>query len=117
MPLLARMAGAAIEPFDASLTEAGQTLGASRAYCFRRIALPLLAPAVVAGAALIFATNLGEFAASILVATTRNKPISLRIQEILHDGVIVEAAAYSVVLTVLVALVFVVARRFSTRLL
>ena len=116
VPLLSRMAGAAIEPFDATLMEAGQTLGASRLYCFRRIALPLLAPAVVAGFALVFATNLGEFAASILVATTRNKPISLRIQEILHDGVLVEAAAYSVVLMVMVMVVFVLARRFATRL-
>jgi iron(III) transport system permease protein len=116
VPLLTRMAGAAIEPFDGALLEAAQTLGASRAYCFRRIAFPLLAPAVVAGCALVFATNLGEFAASILVATTRNKPISLRIQEILHDGVIVEAAAYSVVLTVMVALVFILARRFTARL-
>ncbi len=61
--------------------------------------------------------SLGEFAASILVATTQNKPISVRVAEILHDGQLVEAAAYCVVLMVLVGVVFVVARRFTPRLL
>lgn len=117
VPLLARMAGAAIAPFDGALVEAGQTLGAPRGYCLRRIILPLLAPAVVAAVALVFATSLGEFAASILVATPRNKPIAVRIGEILHDGLLVEAAAYSVMLMLLVAAVFVLARRFGSRVI
>ncbi|MBP8132579.1 MAG: iron ABC transporter permease [Candidatus Hydrogenedentes bacterium] len=114
-PLFTRMAAAAIEPFDAALLEAGQTLGASRAYCFRRIVLPLLAPAIAAATALVFATSLGEFVASILLCTAANKPVSVKIGEILHDSLITGASAYSVLLMLLVAGVFLAGRRFSTR--
>lgn len=117
VPLFTRMAAAAIEPLDASLLEAGQTLGASRTYCFRRIVIPLLAPALIAAAALAFATSLGEFVASILLCTASNKPISVKIGEILHDSLITGASAYSVLLMLLVASVFLAGRRFSTRVL
>ncbi|MBN4046712.1 iron ABC transporter permease, partial [bacterium AH-315-P07] len=36
LPLLTRMATASVTQFDATLIEAGQTLGATRFYCFRR---------------------------------------------------------------------------------
>jgi len=117
VPLFTRMAAAAIEPFDASLIEAGRTLGASRAYCFRRIVAPLLAPALIAAAALVFATSLGEFVASILLCTASNKPIAVKIGEILHDSLITGASAYSVLLMLLVTATFVAARRFTSRIL
>jgi iron(III) transport system permease protein len=117
IPLFTRMASAAIEPFDARLIEAGQTLGASRMYCLRRIVLPLLAPAVAAGAALVFATSLGEFVASVLLYLPANKPISIQINEWVRGSMIGTAYAYSVFLMLLVAGTFVFARRFSSRLI
>ncbi|MFA6244814.1 MAG: iron ABC transporter permease [Candidatus Hydrogenedentales bacterium] len=116
MPLLTRMAAAAIEPFDATLIEAGRTLGASRAFCFKRIVLPLLAPAIGAGAALVFANCLGEFVASILLFAPANIPTAVRINEALRGSGIGVAFAYSVFLMLLVGLTFVVARRFASRI-
>lgn len=116
VPLLTRMASAAIEPFDAALIEAGRSLGASRAYCFRRIVLPLIAPAVGAGMALVFATCLGEFVASILLWVPRNIPISVQINSSLRGSGIGEAFAYSVLLMLLVAVTYVLSRRFSSRI-
>ena len=117
LPLFTRMAAAAIEPFDGALIEAGQTLGASRTFCFVHIVLPLLAPAFVAGAALTFAMSLGEFVSSILLCTASNKPIAVKIGEIMHDSVLVDASAYSVLLMLIVAAAFLAARRFSSRVL
>ena len=114
VPLLTRMAGAAIEPFDGALLEAGQTLGASRWYCFVRVALPLLMPAVVAGMALVFATSLGEFVASILLYTPGNLPISVQINMEWRESV-GAAFAYSVLLMILVGITFAASRRLVGR--
>jgi len=116
VPLMARMSAAAIEGFDGSLTEAGQTLGASPAYCFRRIAVPLIAPALAAATALCFATSLGEFVASILVYVPGNLPIAVKINMEWRSSV-GAAFAYSTLLMLLVAASFALARRFSGRLL
>lgn len=117
VPLLTRMAAASIEPFDATLIEAGRTLGASRAYCFRHIVVPLVAPALGAGAALVFATSLGEFVASILLWIPANIPISVQINSAWRGSGIGTAFAYSVFLMVLVALTYLLSRRFASRII
>lgn len=117
VPLLARMAAAAIAPFDASLIEAAQTLGASRWYCFRRIIVPLLVPALVAATALVFASSLGEFVASILLYTPANLPIAIQINMEWRGSGVGSAFAYSVFLMILVTVTFLFARRFSSRII
>ncbi len=114
VPLVTRMAGAAIEVFDGTLIEAGQSLGASRAYCFWHIVVPLIAPAAGAAMALAFATSLGEFVASILLYVPANEPIAVRIFNESRRAV-GPAFAYSVLLMLLVAATFVVSRRFTSR--
>ncbi len=116
IPLLTRMVTAAVEPFDASLIEAGRTLGGSRWYCLRRIITPLLAPALVAGVALIFAMSLGEFVASILLFIPANVPIAVQVYQENRNS-IGTACAYSVLLIVLVSLTFVLSRRVGSRML
>jgi iron(III) transport system permease protein len=115
VPLLTRMATAAVQPFDASLVEAGRTLGASPAYCFKRIVVPLIAPALIAGAALVFALSLGEFVASILLYLPSNVPISVQINMVWRGSGVGSAFAYSVFLMAMVTVIFVVARRLGSR--
>ncbi|MBI2422805.1 MAG: iron ABC transporter permease [Candidatus Hydrogenedentes bacterium] len=114
IPMFTRMAGAAIEPFDGRLVEAGRCLGATKAYCFWRIMLPLLAPAVISALALIFATCLGEFVSSILIYTAQNLPISVRINMAWRSA-IGPAFAYSVVLMAAVTATFILSRRFISQ--
>jgi len=117
VPLLTRIPTAAIAPFDASLLEAGQTLGGTRWFCFTRIVLPLIAPAIAAGTALVFATCLGEFVASILLYVYRNIPISVQIAMMWRGATgIGPAFAYSVLLMLLVAATFIISRRFTSRM-
>ena len=78
----------------------------------RRITLPGLLPALAAGAALAFATGLGEFVASIVLYTHRTRPISLEILSQLRDFDLGAAAAYGVLLMVLVAGAFLFAQRW-----
>ena len=109
------MAAAAIEPFDAGLIEAAQTLGASRAYAFRRVVVPMLAPALAAATALVFATGLGEFVASILLRVPANTPIAVQIDLVRRGSGIGLAFAYSVFLMALVVTTFLLSRRFASR--
>ena len=117
IPLLTRMATAAISQFDASLMEAGRTLGASRMYCLRHIVLPLLAPALVAATALVFATCLGEFVASILLYSPANLPIAIQINMEWRGSGVGSAFAYSVFLMVLVTTTFLISRRLASRII
>lgn len=101
LPLTGRAAFAGLRQLDPALDEAGAALGAGRWLRFRRVTLPMLRPALTAGASLAFLTALGDFVASIVLYTFETRPIaieilsSLRIQE---TGV---AAAYGVLLALL----------------
>jgi sulfate transport system permease protein len=52
---------------DREMEQAAESLGASRITVFRRIILPNLAPAIIAGAGLAFARAVGEFGSLVLI--------------------------------------------------
>lgn len=61
LPLMVLPVYAAIEKFDFRLAEAGYDLYASRAYCLRRVVLPLVRPGIIAGSILVFVPSLGAY--------------------------------------------------------
>jgi molybdate transport system permease protein len=67
-PFYVRTAVAAFETLDPNLPAAARTLGAGPGGVFFRVALPLAAGGLGAGAALAFARGLGEFGATIMFA-------------------------------------------------
>jgi molybdate/tungstate transport system permease protein len=67
-PLVVVTARTAFAGVDAELRETARTLGCSPLATFRRVALPLARPGIVAGLALGFARAMGEFGATMLVA-------------------------------------------------
>ena len=67
-PFYIRTAVAAFEAVDPDLVAASRTLGAGPARTFARVAVPLAAGGLGAGAALAFARGLGEFGATIMFA-------------------------------------------------
>ena len=82
MPFLILTVEAALRQLDTSFEEASRTLGASRWYTFRRVTLPAIRPALVAGAVLAWARALGEFGATITFAgnfpgTTQTMPLAI----------------------------------------
>jgi molybdate transport system permease protein len=68
MPFLVITVEAGLRSMDRRYEDAAATLGAGRWTVFRRITLPMIAPALVAGAALAWARALGEFGATITFA-------------------------------------------------
>ena len=64
-PLMVRAIRLAIEAVDPKLEQAAGTLGASRAWVFVTVTLPLILPGIIAGAILAFAKAMGEFGATI----------------------------------------------------
>ncbi|MCC0026068.1 MAG: molybdate ABC transporter permease subunit [Zhengella sp.] len=64
-PLMVRAMRLSIEAVDPKLEEAGATLGASPAWVFLTVTLPMILPGVIAGAILAFAKAMGEFGATI----------------------------------------------------
>jgi iron(III) transport system permease protein len=106
IPLVTRAAVASFRQFDPALEEASASLGANPLTTARRIALPLILPGLAAGALLAFVTALGEFVASILLYTHRTRPIAIEILSQLRAFDFGTAAAYSVLLIVLIAIVF-----------
>lgn len=64
-PLMVRAIRLSIEAVDKRLEEAAGTLGASRAWVFLTVTLPLIVPGIIAGMVLSFAKAMGEFGATI----------------------------------------------------
>ena len=64
-PLLVRAIRLSIEAVDRKLEAAAGTLGASPAWVFATVTLPLILPGIVAGMILCFAKAMGEFGATI----------------------------------------------------
>ncbi|MFB6128660.1 MAG: ABC transporter permease, partial [Halorhabdus sp.] len=56
-----------VQQVDRTLVEAARTLGHSRLAAFRRVTLPLIAPGVAAGGALVFLTTMRELPATLLL--------------------------------------------------
>jgi sulfate transport system permease protein len=67
-PFVVRTAGPVIEALDSGLEEAASCLGASRAYTFRRVVFPAVAPALLSGTTMAFARGLGEYGSVIFIA-------------------------------------------------
>jgi len=108
LPITSRAVSAGLRALDPSLDEAAATLGAGRWRTLRRVTLPLLRPALVAGASLAFVTAFGDFVTSIMLYTYDTRPISLEILSSLRQSDVGVAAAYGVVLMLVSAAVFAV---------
>ena len=95
------------------MLEASADLGAGRLLSFRKIVLPTVGPGIAAGSLLTFITALGEFVSSIMLYVFDNRPISVEILSQLRIYNFGAAAAYSVFLMILIALVTVLVRRLQ----
>ncbi|HEX4960664.1 MAG TPA: iron ABC transporter permease [Thermoanaerobaculia bacterium] len=105
LPLTGRAALAGLRQLDPALEEAAASLGAGRWRRLTRVTLPLLRPAITAGAGLAFITALGDFVVSVVLYTYDTKPISMEIYTQLRGSLGV-AAAYGVLLMIASAAAF-----------
>ena len=113
MPLVVRAVQASLEQMDPSLEEAAASLGARAWRRFLRVRLPLIWPGAIAGTLLAFVIALGEYVASVLVYVPRNRPVSIAIAAEMRDFNLGTAAAYGMLLIVLIALSMIAAARLE----
>lgn len=106
LPITSRSILAGFRGLDPSLDEASASLGARRLRTLWRVTLPLLKPAIIAGATLAFVTAFGDFVTSVVLYTYDTRPVSLEILSSLRQSDVGVAAAYGVVLMLVSAAVF-----------
>jgi len=111
LPVAGRAVLAGYRQLDPALDEAAASLGAGRWATLSRVTLPLLEPALAAGASLAFVTALGDFVTSIVLYTYDTRPISMEILSSLRLNELGLAAAFGVVLMVTSALVLGIGAR------
>lgn len=68
IPFVVRTVQPVLEKLDRQYEEAALMLGADRIYTFRRVILPELFPALLAGFGLAFARGLGEYGSVVFIA-------------------------------------------------
>ena len=115
MPLVVRALQASMEQLDPTLDEAAGSLGARAWQRFLRVTLPLVWPGALAGTLLAFVIALGEYVASVLIFVPSNRPISIAIASELRDFNLGAAAAYGVVLIVIISISMVVAGKLERK--
>jgi sulfate transport system permease protein len=120
LPFVVRAVQPVLLELDREMEQAAESLGASRTTVFRRIILPNLAPAIIAGAGLAFARAVGEFGSLVLI--TGNLPFkteaaSYFIFSRVESDDPVGAAAVSVVLLVVALVVLLIFGWLSKRAL
>ncbi len=114
-PLVVRSTGAALSQVDDALMEASASAGAGFWTGFRRIVLPLVTPGIVSGALLVVIASLGEFVSSILLYTYASRPISVEILSQLRSYNFGGAAAYCVVLLVIITILVYLSNAVAQR--
>lgn len=81
LPFVVRTVQPVLEDLDPEMEEAAAMLGAGRFLAFRRIVLPVLAPAITTGFALAFARAIGEYGSVVFIAG--NMPMKTEITPLL----------------------------------
>src|SRR6185503_13685593 len=111
MPFLVITVEAALRQLDLRYEDASRTLGASRWYTFRRVTLPAIRPALIAGSVLAWARALGEFGATITFAgnfpgTTQTMPLAvyLKLETDLDAAIVLSLILLTVSVAILAGL-------------
>jgi iron(III) transport system permease protein len=111
LPVTGRAALAGLAQLDPALEEAAASLGAGAVRRLFRVTLPLLRPALAAGAGLAFIAALGDFVTSIVLYTYETRPIAIEILGNLRLQDVGTAAVYGVLLMAASAAAFLVEGR------
>ncbi len=78
LPYVVATVGATLRTLDARLEDAAATMGAPPWYAFRRVTLPLLAPAVLSGLLFAMVTSFDELIVSLFISTARVRPVAVQ---------------------------------------
>jgi sulfate transport system permease protein len=120
LPFVVRAVQPVLLELDREMEQAAESLGAGRATVFRRIILPNLTPAIIAGAGLAFARAVGEFGSLVLITANipfKTQAASVFIFSMVESDNAVAASAVSVVLLAVALVVLLIFGYLSKRAL
>jgi iron(III) transport system permease protein len=103
---------ALLQQIDKSLEEASLGLGAGSGTTFRRITLPLILPAFFAGLGVVFIRSMTAISATIFLVSISWTLITVKILENITELSLGPAAAFSVLVVVIVFVVIALIGRF-----
>jgi len=108
LPFVVRTVQPVLQELDVEMEEAATSLGASRFTTFRRVILPNLVPAILAGAGLSFARAISEYGSTVLISGNipfKTQVSSVHIYNQIENDNTTGAAAVATVLLVVSLLV------------
>ena len=105
MPFGLRTGVSTLKQIDVTLEEASADLGAPWRTTFRRVVLPLLKPAFIAGVTFAFIRAITELTSTIFLVTPRWRVISVDIYNAVDAGSLGVAAAMSSLLMIMVIVI------------
>jgi spermidine/putrescine transport system permease protein len=113
MAFVAAVVTARLSQTDPSLEEASRDLGASAVATFFRITLPSLAPAIIAGALLVFTLSLDEFVIAFFTDGPSTPTLPIVIYSMVRFGVTPDINALATLLMVVSFTVVIAAQRIT----
>ncbi|WP_406855489.1 ABC transporter permease [Alsobacter sp. KACC 23698] len=108
VPFVVRNTVAALAQLEPSLLECSASLGASRAYTFRRVTLPLIRPGILAGGFIAFMSSFDNVPVSLFLRDAATDMLPIRMWQDLEGKLDVTIAALSGVLIVLTVAIMIV---------
>jgi iron(III) transport system permease protein len=117
LPASVRAGVASLQQIDPSIEEASNILGGDAQYTFRKVTLPLILPALLAGLIFSFTRHMTSLSAIIFLVSAKWRIVTASIMSEWEQGGVSIAAAYSTVIIVLVMLAIFVLNLVTNRLL
>jgi putative spermidine/putrescine transport system permease protein len=113
IPYVIRVSLPVLRRFDRTLEEAAQNLGASPLATFFLVLLPVIRPAIVAGAVMAFITSFDEVVLALFLANPGEPTLPVMIYSAVQLGFEPPVAAVSGLLVLATAVLMVIYQRFG----
>jgi iron(III) transport system permease protein len=116
LPASVRAGVASLQQIDPSIEEASNILGADAQYTFRKVTLPLILPALIAGLIFSFTRHMTSLSAIIFLVSAKWRIVTASILSEWEQGGVSIAAAYSTVIILFVMIAIFVLNLITKRL-
>jgi len=117
LPASVRAGVASLQQIDPSIEEASNILGADAQYTFRKVTLPLILPALMAGLIFSFTRSMTSLSAIIFLVSAKWRIVTASIMSEWEQGGVSIAAAYSTVIIIFVMVAIAILNIVTNRLL
>jgi iron(III) transport system permease protein len=117
LPASVRAGVASLQQIDPSIEEASNILGGDAQYTFRKVTLPLILPALVAGLIFSFTRHMTSLSAIVFLVSAKWRIVTASILSEWEQGGVSIAAAYSTLIIVFVLIAIALLNVITNRLL